>query len=125
MIGFRLKGDYRKATRYFERLKQVAKLSILDKYGKEGVDALSSATPVRTGETANSWNYEIERSPGSAKIIFNNTHVNKGVNIAIILQYGHGTGTGGWVEGIDYINPAIQPLFLKIADDAWEEVTRL
>lgn len=123
MISFRHKGDYSKATRYFERLKQAARLSILDRYGQEGVAALSSATPVDSGQTASSWSYEIERSSGSAKIIFTNSHVNKGVNIAIILQYGHGTGTGGWVQGRDYINPAIQPIFDKIAEEAWREVT--
>lgn len=125
MISFRQKGDFSKATRWFENLKQVAHLSILDKYGKEGVAALASATPKDSGLTANSWGYTIERSSGSAKIIFENSNVNKGVNIAIILQYGHGTGTGGWVEGRDYINPAIQPLFDKWADEAWREVTKL
>lgn len=125
MISFRHKGDYSKATRYLERLKQAARLSILDKYGKEGVAALSSATPVDSGMTASSWGYEIERSSGSAKITFTNSHVNKGVNIAIILQYGHGTGTGGWVQGRDYINPAIQPVFDNIAEEAWREVTKI
>lgn len=123
MISFRHKGDYSKATRYFERLKQAARLSILDRYGQEGVAALSSATPVDSGQTANSWSYKVEQSSGSAKIIFTNSHINKGVNIAIILQYGHGTGTGGWVQGRDYINPAIQPIFDKIAEEVWKEVT--
>ena len=125
MISFRQKGDFSKATRWFENLKQVAHLSILDKYGKEGVAALASATPKDSGLTANSWGYTIERSSGSAKIIFENSNVNNGVNIAIILQYGHGTGTGGWVEGRDYINPAIQPIFDRIAEEAWEEVTKV
>lgn len=125
MITFRHKGDYSKATRYLERLKQAARLSILDEYGKKGVAALSSATPVESGETASSWGYTIERSAGSAKIIFTNSHVNKGVNIAIILQYGHGTGTGGWVQGRDYINHAIQPIFDNIAEEAWREVTKV
>ena len=125
MISFRQKGDFSKATRWFENLKQVAHLSILDKYGKEGVAALASATPKDSGLNANSWGYTIERSSGSAKIIFENSNVNKGVNIAIILQYGHGTGTGGWVEGRDYINPAIQPIFDRIAEEAWEEVTKV
>lgn len=125
MISFRQKGDFSKATRWFENLKQIAHLSILDKYGKEGVAALASATPKDSGLTANSWDYTIERSSGSAKIIFENSNVNKGVNIAIILQYGHGTGTGGWVEGRDYINPAIQPIFDRIAEEAWEEVTKV
>ena len=125
MISFRHKGDYSKVTRYFERLKEAARLGILDKYGREGVAALSSATPKDSGTTANSWGYEIEHSSGTAKIIFTNSNVNKGVNIAVILQYGHGTGTGGWVQGRDYINPAIQPIFDKIADEAWKEVTRI
>lgn len=125
MITFRHKGDYSKATRYFERLKQAARLSVLDKYGQAGVSALSSATPVKSGKTASSWEYEIERSSGSAKIIFTNSNINKGVPIAIILQYGHGTGTGGWVQGRDYINPAIRPVFDKIADEAWREVTMI
>ena len=125
MISFRQKGDFSKLNRYLDRVKEVARLSILDKYGREGVAALSSATPVDSGETANSWSYEISHSNGSATITFNNSHINKGVPIAIILQYGHGTGTGGWVEGRDYINPAIQPIFDKIVDDAWKEVTKL
>ncbi len=122
MITFRSKGDYSKATRYFEKLREKAKLGVLDKYGKAGVDALSSATPVDSGTTAASWGYEIEHSAGCSKIVFTNSNVVKGVNIAIILQYGHGTGTGGWVQGRDYINPAIQPVFDQIAKEAWEEV---
>lgn len=125
MIGFRIKGDLKKATSYLERLKEVIKLGLLDKYGRMGVDALSSATPVDTGLTAASWGYRIERTDTSATIIYYNTNVNKGVNIAIILQMGHGTGTGGYVQGRDYINPAIQPVFDKIAADAWEEVIKL
>lgn len=125
MVTFRQKGDFSKTTQYFERLKEFMKLGILDKYGREGVEALSSATPVESGVTAASWYYEIEHSKDSATISFSNSHVNQGVPIAIILQYGHGTGTGGWVQGRDYINPAIQPLFDKIAEEAWKEVIRL
>lgn len=125
MISFRQKGDFSKLTRYFERVKEAARLSILDKYGREGVAALASATPVESGKTADSWYYEIKRQNGSATISFYNSNVNKGVPIAIILQYGHGTGTGGWVEGRDYINPAIQPVFDKIVNNAWKEVTSL
>jgi hypothetical protein len=125
MITFRQKGDFSKLTSYFERLKKVARLDILDKYGKEGVAALSSATPVESGVTASSWYYEISHSNNSATISFLNSNVNKGVPIAIILQYGHGTGTGGWVQGRDYINPAIQPVFDKIVEEAWKEVTKL
>lgn len=125
MIGFRVKGDFSKSNRYLERLKGAIKLSDFDKYGKEGVAALASATPVDSGTTANSWSYEITREKESIAITFHNSNVNEGVPIAIILQYGHGTGTGGWVEGRDYINPAIQPIFDKIAENAWKEVTKL
>lgn len=125
MIKFRHKGDFSKFTRYLERVKQAVRLGLLDKYGREGVAALASATPVDSGKTANSWYYEIENKTGSATIRFNNSHVNKGVPIAIILQYGHGTGTGGWVQGRDYINPAIQPIFDRIVNEAWREVTKL
>lgn len=125
MITFRSKGDFSKATRYFERAKEAAKVGILDKYGRAGVAALSSATPIESGLAAGSWGYEIERSRHSARIIFTNSDVENGFPVAIMLQYGHGTGTGGWVEGRDYINPAIQPIFDRIADEAWREVTRL
>ena len=125
MISFRQKGDFRKLSRYFERLKEVIHLGILDKYGQAGVDALSSSTPVDSGLTAASWHYEIERQNGSVAIVYKNSNVNVGVPIAIILQLGHGTGTGGWVEGRDYINPSIRPIFDKIADEAWKEVTKL
>ena len=125
MISFRQKGDFSKLTRFLERAKNVIHTGELDKYGKEGVAALASATPVDSGRTADSWYYEIEHKDGSASITFYNSNVNKGVPIAIILQYGHGTGNGGWVEGRDYINPAIQPIFDRIANDAWKEVTKL
>lgn len=125
MISFRQKGDFSKLNRYLEKVKASARLSILDKYGREGVAALASATPIDSGETANSWFYEISHDNGSATIAFCNSHINQGVPIAIILQYGHGTGTGGWVEGRDYINPAIQPIFDEIVESAWKEVTKL
>ena len=125
MISFRQKGDFSKLDRYLERVKEAARLSVLDKYGREGVAALESATPKDSGETASSWYYRIEHNKSSSSIGFYNSNVNKGVSIAIILQYGHGTGTGGWVEGRDYINPAIQPIFDRIVDDAWKEVTKI
>lgn len=124
MISFRQKGDFSKLTKFLERAKESVKLGDLDKYGRAGVEALASATPVASGLTASSWYYEIENKNGSAKIKFLNRNIQNGVPIAIILQYGHGTGTGGWVQGRDYINPAIQPIFDKIADDAWKEVTK-
>lgn len=125
MIRLTSKGDFSKATKYFERLKEASRLKVLEKYGQAGVDALSSATPVESGLTASSWSYEIHRQNGGASIDFYNSNVNKGVNIAIILQYGHGTGTGGWVQGRDYINPAIQPIFDQMVEEAWREVTRI
>lgn len=125
MISFRHKGDFSKFTNFLERAKQTVRIGDLDRYGREGVAALASATPVDSGQTANSWYYEIKHENGSVTITFNNSHINAGVPIAIILQYGHGTGTGGWVQGRDYINPAIQPIFDRIANDAWREVTKL
>ena len=125
MIKFRQKGDFSKLTRFLERAKETVRIGDLDKFGKEGVAALASATPVDSGETANSWYYEIENRKGSVTISFHNSNIRNGVPIAIILQYGHGTRNGGWVQGRDYINPAIQPIFDKIANNAWEEVIKL
>lgn len=125
MIGFKVKGDFSNATRYLDRLRKNKIVSILDTYGKEGVAALSSATPVDSGLTASSWSYEVVTERNCYKLIFHNSNINDGVPIAVILQYGHGTGTGGWVEGRDYINPAMQPIFDRIVEQAWGEVTRL
>ena len=125
MIKFRQKGDFSKLTHYLEKVKEVVKLGNLDKYGREGVAALASATPVDTGLTASSWRYEIQHRNDSVSIAFYNDNIQNGVPIAIILQYGHGTRNGGYVQGRDYINPAIKPIFDKITEDAWKEVTRL
>lgn len=125
MISFRHQGDFSKVTGFIEKARESVKLGNLDKYGREGVSALASATPVDTGLTANSWYYEITHKQGSATITFKNSNIQNGVPIAIILQYGHGTRNGGWVEGRDYINPAIQPVFNRIADEAWKEVTKI
>lgn len=125
MIRVKQKGDFGNTTRYLQRVKKGARVLNLAKFGVEGVNALKAATPVDTGLTANSWYYKIEEdTKGIYKISFCNSNVNKGVNIAIILQYGHGTRNGGWIEGRDYINPAIQPIFDKIVDSAWKEVTK-
>ena len=124
MIRFRQKGDFSKLTRFLERAREGLHVGDLDKYGREGVAALSSATPVDSGLTASSWYYEITNTKESARITFYNSNVQNGVPIAVVLQYGHGTGTGGWVEGRDYINPAVQPLFDRIAESAWREVTK-
>ena len=125
MITFRHKGNFNKLTVFLEKADRTARLKDLDKYGREGVAALASATPVDTGLTASSWYYEIKRQNGVVALNFCNSNVNNGIPIAIILQYGHGTRNGGWVEGKDYINPAIQPIFDRIANDAWREVTKL
>ena len=125
MISFRHKGDFSKTNRYLERVLNAIHLGLLDKYGREGVAALSSATPVDTGITANSWYYKIENRKGSATISFHNSNIQNGVPIAVILQYGHGTRNGGWVQGRDYINPAIQPIFDRIVEYAWRGVTKL
>ena len=125
MISFRQKGDFSKLTKFLEKSKSAVKHVDLDRYGKEGVSALASATPIDSGLTANSWYYEINQTKESTTISFNNSNIQNGVPIAVILQYGHGTRNGGWVQGRDYINPAIQPIFDKIADNAWKEVTKL
>lgn len=123
MITFRHKGDFGKTDKFLRRASKVDILGVLHKYGRKGVAALAAATPMESGLTASSWDYEVSMSRGSCSITWTNSHVNKGVPIAIILQYGHGTGTGGWVQGRDYINPAIQPIFDELANDAWKEVT--
>lgn len=125
MIRVRHRGNFNNTENFFKRIKEQRYLKKLDKFGREGVEALSLATPVLTGLTASSWTYEIEHSKDGLAIRWLNTNVNKYVNIAIILQYGHGTGTGGYVQGRDYINPAIQPVFDKIAEDVWKEVVGL
>ena len=125
MISFRQKGDFSKLTKFLERAKETVYLGDLNKYGRQGVAALASATPIDSGETASSWYYEIENNKESATITFYNSNVQNGVPIAIIVRYGHGTRNGGWVEGRDYINPAIQPIFDQIVDDAWREVNKL
>lgn len=125
MIRLSSSGDYKKATSYLERLKEVARIGIFNKYGRKGVEALSAATPKDTGLTAASWNYEIIRDKNGVELRFNNTNIQNGCPIAIILQYGHGTRNGGYVEGRDYINPAIQPIFDELARELGEEVRSL
>jgi hypothetical protein len=125
MIRFRQKGDFSKLTRYLQKAKRVNRLVDLDQYGREGVAALASATPVDSGVTASSWYYEKVVKDGFISVRFCNSNVQNGIPIAIIIQYGHGTGTGGWVEGRDYINPAVQPIFDKMAKNLWREVTKL
>ena len=124
MIKFKQKGDFSKITKYFKKLEFFAHNIDFDKYGREGVAALKAATPIDTGNTRDSWYYEVVKDDGNVKISFNNKNIQNGVPIAIILQYGHATRNGGWVEGRDYINPAIQPIFDGIATKAWKEVTK-
>lgn len=125
MITFTQKGDFSKLNRYLNFLEKLNLKTKLDEYGEIGVKALSSNTPIESGKTASSWYYEVKHTNNSITISYLNSNINDGVPIAIILQYGHGTGTGGWVEGRDYINPAIQPIFDNILSEAWKEVTKL
>lgn len=125
MIKVRTKGDFSKTEKLLKKSLGRNYRSVLEKYGEMGVEALASATPIDSGETALSWNYEIIQNGSSLSVIWTNSHIEKGVNIAIILQYGHGTKNGGYVEGRDYINPALRPIFDKLADAAWKEVTSI
>lgn len=122
MIKITNQGDFSKTLKFLNRMKEMNIKTILEKYAKAGVIALSNATPVDSGLTANSWTYEIRVSGETATIDWMNTNTNKGVNIAVILQYGHGTRNGGYVRGIDYINPAMRPIFTKMIDEIWMEV---
>ena len=124
MISFRSKGSFTNTTSFLKQLHKMNIEEILNHYGAVGVAALRNATPVDSGLTADSWYYEIVRENGQISIRWNNRNVNKGVNIAVILQYGHGTRNGGYVQGRDYINPALQPIFDQIANKAWKEVTK-
>lgn len=124
MITITQKGDWKKTRQYLNRLSTVELRAVLNRYGEMGVNALSNATPVDSGETAGAWYYEIIQRRGYSSIRWHNRHIVAGRPIAILLQYGHGTGTGGYVQGRDYIMPAIRPVFDRIASDAWKEVTR-
>ena len=124
MITFKQTGNFNNTERFLSRASKLNFQRILQKYATAGVNALASATPVDSGLTADSWGYEIKTSGSSCSILFTNSHVVDGVPIAIIIQYGHGTRNGGYVQGRDYINHAVQPLFDKIAEDAWREVTK-
>ena len=125
MIEITQKGNFNNTERYLKRLKSAQLFAVLNKYGSMGQNALSNATPVRTGETAGAWYYDIVSRPGYYSIRWHNRHIEDGRPIAILLQYGHGTGTGGYVQGRDYIMPAIRPIFDRMADEAWREVNRI
>lgn len=122
MISIKQKGDFKNTEKLLSRATRINIRSILDRYGEMGVNALAAATPVDTGKTASSWGYRLEIGNESSTIVWTNSNVNKGVNIAIILQYGHGTRNGGYVQGRDYINPAMKPIFDDLAAEAWREV---
>lgn len=118
-------GNFSKTEKFFERCKNLFGLGVLDKYGRQGVNALAMATPVDGGETAASWRYEIINTKGNLSISWVNDEVSKdGTPIAVYIQYGHATRNGGWVRGRDFINPAIVPIFDKMADELWKEVTK-
>ena len=124
-INFVQQGNFNHLEKFLARtvkVKPVIRL-ILHKYGKRGVEALKAATPKESGETAEAWSYEIVEDDGSMTVVWKNSHKNDGQIIALLLQYGHGTGTGGYVQGTDYINPAIAGIFRQMADEAWKEVT--
>lgn len=124
-ISFRQKGDFRKTEKLLKKALGRNYMKILDRYALRGTQLLSQNTPMDTGETAISWDYEIiqNEEKGYISIVWKNYNINKGVNIAVILQYGHATRNGGWVEGRDYINPALRPIFDELAQAAWKEVT--
>lgn len=125
MISIKQKGDFSKTEKFLKKSFGRDYLDVLEKYAQQGVAALSAATPIDSGRTAISWEYEIIQNDSSISILWKNINTNKGVNIALILQYGHGTRNGGYVSGRDYINPALQPIFDKMADAAWKEVTSI
>lgn len=125
MIRFRHRGDFSKTEKFLKKSFGKDYRKLLEKYGRQGVEALASATPIESGETAASWDYEIIQNGGAISIVWKNHHINKGVNIAIILQYGHATRNGGYVQGRDYINPALRPIFDELAELAWKEVTNI
>lgn len=124
IVKFKSSGDFSRTERFLESMYRKKYLSQLDYWGELGVQALSSSTPVDSGSTASSWDYEVVEEHGRTTIHWTNSNINKNVNIAVILQYGHGTNHGGYVVGRDYINPALRPIFDKIAEDAWLEVVR-
>lgn len=123
MIRVSSPGSFKKTVSFLDRLRNGDAYKDLNRYGQMGVQALSAATPRRSGFTAASWTYKVERSRSGVTISWNNTNANRGTKIAVLIQYGHGTGTGGYVVGIDYINPAIRPVFDQIANEVWKKVT--
>lgn len=122
-IRITTRGNFKRTRRFLKKASDNKIFDSLVKYAQKGAEALAAATPVESGATANAWRFEVAYGNGSAKINWINDNINEGLVIALLIQYGHGTGTGGWVEGRDYINPAIQPIFDEIRDKVWKEVT--
>ena len=125
MLEITQKGNFNNVTRYLNRLKEGQRYAVLNKYGSLGVAALSNATPIDSGATAAGWYYSIVSRRGYYSIRWHNNNVRDGIPIAVLIQYGHGTGTGGYVQGRDYIMPAVRPIFDRIAAEAWREVTKV
>lgn len=125
MIKFKVSGNFNKTQKHLEQMKNAVSKELLDKYGKMGVDALLEATPKKTGKTSESWKYGIKRQQDKIVLYWYNTNVVDGTNVAVVLQYGHMSPRGYWIEGRDYINPAMQPVFEELAKDMWGEVTRI
>lgn len=123
MIEAKSSGSFNNTLAFLSKIKDGDLYASLEKHGASGVAALESATPVESAETARSWSYEIKEEKGRVEIAWYNSHVDRGANVAILIQYGHATRNGGRVEGRDFINPAIQPVFDQIAADVWKEVT--
>lgn len=126
MIRIKQSGNFNFLERFLKRAPSIDYHRILSKYGQEGVAALASVTPIDSGDTKNSWSYEVVVSPGYSRLTWKNSNVtSSGVPVAILIQYGHATGNGGYVEGRDFINPAILPIFQRLADELWREVSNL
>ena len=125
MITFKQRGSFKKVEKFLTRNQRLEYTKILDKYGREGAAALKSATPADSGETAGSWDYEVKIFRNSFSIMWTNSNIVNGVPIAVILQYGHATRNGGYVQGRDYINPALKPVFDRLAEEVWKEVINL
>lgn len=122
MVTFEQHGDFSKLNKFLERCLEVVHFGWLDKYGRKGVEALSAATPKDTGLAASSWSYDIVREGKNVRIEWHNDDIENGRNVIILVQYGHATKNGGWVEGVDFINPALEPIFEEICDEVWKEV---
>ena len=125
MIKIKCTGDFKNTTKFLERARKLSIQQIMDRYGKEGVKALTAATPVNTGETASKWGYKVSTGKGSSSVTWTNDAINDGIPIVILIQYGHGTKNGGYVSGVDFINPAIKGVMTNLADSIWEEVTKI